>query len=207
MVITDKQQVENTVKNTETYLCEDRYIKQEKTNLLPTGGAASSVPKVLLGHRALLRQLVQSKDPLELQAEPRWWGELVLFQWFLLLEILAMCLFAQQVWVFKHLYTKCLSRIFTSFIFIFGSLYKQTQYYWMFTWGQQIADQFQSILSSFSGGIFLLFCFIFMKIEMAYTFLNMKVMYCYCKTFTAQKNYRNDTNNYFYLLSTYQEGY
>ena len=97
MVITDKQQVENTVKNTETYLCEDRYIKQEKTNLLPTGGAASSVPKVLLGHRALLRQLVQSKDPLELQAEPRWWGELVLFQWFLLLEILAMCLFAQQV--------------------------------------------------------------------------------------------------------------
>lgn len=70
MVITEKWQVKTIAKNTEMHLCEDRYKKQKKPSLLPTEGAAYSVPKVLLGHRAL-RQLVQNKNPLDMEAEPR----------------------------------------------------------------------------------------------------------------------------------------
>ena len=71
MVITEKWQVKTIAKNTEMHLREDRYKKQKKPSLLPTEGAAYSVLKVLLGHRALLRQLVQNKNPLDMEAEPR----------------------------------------------------------------------------------------------------------------------------------------
>ena len=54
VIMREKWWTENIAKNTKTHLSADIYVKQEKTSPLPTGGTASSAPKVFTGTHGIV---------------------------------------------------------------------------------------------------------------------------------------------------------